>query len=86
MKFIPPGFWSLTMYSSETWYTVPNPINRYCLGSDNQLKTNADGSFTIYVQKDSPARTRSPTGCRRLRDRSTSTFELTRRRLLSSSL
>jgi len=54
MKFIPPGFWSLTMYSSETWYTVPNPINRYCLGSDNQLKTNPDGSFTIYVQKDSP--------------------------------
>ena len=41
----PPGFWSLTMYDGETFYTVPNPINRYTISSDNDLKMNADGSF-----------------------------------------
>jgi hypothetical protein len=32
----------------------PNPINRYALGSDNQLRRNADGSFTLHVQPDNP--------------------------------
>lgn len=50
----PPGFWSVTMYDGVTHFTVPNPINRYSLGSDNDLKKSADGSFTIYVQSDSP--------------------------------
>jgi hypothetical protein len=54
MKFIPPGFWSLTVYDGVTHYTVPNPIKRYTIGSDNDLKTNPDNSFTIYLQKDSP--------------------------------
>ena len=27
------------------------------------MKKNADGSLTLYIQKDSPARTRKPTGC-----------------------
>ncbi len=49
-----PGFWSLTMYDSVTSFSVPNPINRYCLGSDNKLKREADGSFTLYVQNDNP--------------------------------
>ena len=51
---VPPGFWSLTMYDEVTKLTVPNPINRYSLGSDDKLKKNADGSFTIYVQADNP--------------------------------
>jgi hypothetical protein len=50
-----PGFWSITMYDAANNYTVPNPINRYMLGSDSHdLKRNADGSFTIYIQRDSP--------------------------------
>jgi len=32
----------------------PNPINRYSLGSDNDLKKNADGSITMYLQHDNP--------------------------------
>ena len=36
------------MYDKVTSYSVPNPINRYCLGSDNDLKKNADGSFTPF--------------------------------------
>jgi hypothetical protein len=53
--FVEPGFWSLTLYDLANNYTVPNPLNRYTLGSDNKtLKRNADGSLTIYLQKDSP--------------------------------
>jgi DNA sulfur modification protein DndE len=55
IPFIPPGFWSITLYDSANNYTVPNPINRYMLGSDSpDLKKNPDGSFTIYIQNDSP--------------------------------
>lgn len=53
--YLKPGFWSLTMYDFKNNYTVPNPINRYCLGSDNPLKFNDDGSLTLYVQKEKPA-------------------------------
>ena len=51
---VSPGFWSLTMYDGITRFTVANPINRYSLGSDNNLKKNRDGSFTLYVQHDNP--------------------------------
>jgi DNA sulfur modification protein DndE len=55
IPFIAPGFWSMTLYDSGNNYTVPNPINRYMLGSDMpEMKKNADGSFTIYIQSDSP--------------------------------
>ncbi len=53
--FVEPGFWSLTLYDSANNYTVPNPLGRYSLGSDSKtLKRNADGSLTIYLQKNSP--------------------------------
>lgn len=52
-----PGFWSITLYDAKNNYTVPNPINRYMLGSDTpELKKNSDGSFTIYIQKESPGK------------------------------
>lgn len=54
---MPPvkGFWSLTMYSKEHFF-VPNQLNRYSLGTKNKtLKTDADGSLTIYVQSTPPA-------------------------------
>ena len=57
-KTIPPGFWSMTMYDGATFLTVPNPINRYALGSDSNLKRNADGSVTLYVQHDDPGPTK----------------------------
>ena len=55
---LPPvdGFWSLTMYSKEHFF-VPNPLNRYSLGTKNKnLKYNDDGSLTIYVQNTSPGK------------------------------
>jgi hypothetical protein len=51
---VSPGFWSLTAYDAVTSYTVPNAIDRYALGSDDDLKRSADGSFTLYLQHDDP--------------------------------
>ncbi len=59
---LPPvkAFWSLTMYDLETQLLVANPIDRYLINSTmlSQLKKNADGSLTIYVQRDSPGKSR----------------------------
>ena len=48
------GFWSsVTIYDGITELAVQNPINRYSLGSD-VLKKKPDGSFTMYLQADTP--------------------------------
>src|SRR4029077_13590875 len=49
-------FWSVTMYDGKTQLLTDNPINRYLINSPMLpgLKKNADGSLTIYMQKDSP--------------------------------
>ena len=66
--FVEPGFWSVTMYDTTNNYTVPNSIDRYSLGSDNTLTTNADGTTTIYIQAANPGQARvqnwlpAPTG------------------------
>lgn len=50
------GFWSLTMYNKHHFFE-PNALNRYSVGTKNKnLKTNADGSLTIYVQHGSPGK------------------------------
>lgn len=49
------GFWSLTLYDEQHFF-APNEINRYSVGTKNKdMKLNADGSVTIYVQADAPA-------------------------------
>ena len=57
---LPPvhAFWSVTMYDAKTQLLIENPINRYLINSPMLpgMKTNADGSLTIYVQKDSPGK------------------------------
>jgi hypothetical protein len=60
IKAVPPGFWSITVYDSATGFTVPNSIDRYSLGSDDEPKRNADGSFTFYVQAENPGPEREP--------------------------
>ena len=55
---LPPvnAFWSVTMYDGKTQLLVENAIDRYLINSQMlpDLKRNADGSLTIYIQKDSP--------------------------------
>jgi hypothetical protein len=52
---------------------IDNPINRYLINSPMlpDLKKNADGSLTIYMQKDSPGGDKESNGCPRRTDQST---------------
>jgi hypothetical protein len=53
--YIKPAFWALRMFDAKNSYPVPNPLNRYVIGSDSKdLKYNANGSLTIYLQADNP--------------------------------
>jgi hypothetical protein len=55
---LPPvnAFWSVTMYDGKSQFLIKNPINRYLLNSPmlSSMKKNADGSLTLYIQKDRP--------------------------------
>ena len=55
---LPPvnAFWSVTMYDGKSQFLIKNPINRYLINSPMLpgMKKNADGSLTLYIQKDSP--------------------------------
>ncbi len=55
---LPPvnAFWSVTMYDGKSQLLVKNPINRYLINSPMLpgMQKNADGSLTLYIQKDSP--------------------------------
>jgi hypothetical protein len=44
------------MYDGKTQLLIENPINRYLVNSPMlpDLKKNADGSLTIYIQNKSP--------------------------------
>jgi len=57
---LPPvnSFWSVTMYDGKTQLLIQNPINRYLINSPMlpELQKNADGSLTLYIQKDSPGK------------------------------
>ncbi len=55
---LPPvnAFWSVTMYDGKSQLLIQNPIDRYLVNSPMlpDLKKNADGSLTIYIQSKSP--------------------------------
>ena len=46
------------MYDGKTQLLIENPINRYLINSPMlpNMKKNADGSLTLYIQKDSPGK------------------------------
>lgn len=66
------AFWSLTMYDGKTQLLIENPINRYLVNSPMipAMRTNPDGSLTLYIQNNSPGPTRKPIGCLHRRGRS----------------
>jgi hypothetical protein len=48
------GFWSITMYEIDKgWWFVPNALNKFTVSPRNDLKSNADGSVTLYFQNES---------------------------------
>jgi hypothetical protein len=55
---LPPvnAFWSVTMYDGKSQFLVKNPIDRYLINSPmlSSMKKDADGSLTLYIQKDNP--------------------------------
>ncbi|MDI4659084.1 DUF1254 domain-containing protein [Xanthobacter autotrophicus] len=55
---LPPvnAFWSVTMYDGANQLLIQNPIDRYLINSPMlpNLKRNADGSLTLYIQNKSP--------------------------------
>ena len=57
---LPPvnAFWSVTIDDGKTQLLIENPINRYLINSPMlpYMKTNDDGSVTLYIQKDSPGK------------------------------
>ncbi len=57
---LPPvnAFWSITMYDGRTQLLIKNPINRYLINSPMMpaMTKGADGSLTLYIQKDSPGK------------------------------
>jgi len=59
---LPPvnAFWSVTMYEAPSRLLVANPLNRYLINSPMlpQLKRDADGGLTLYIQRDSPGKER----------------------------
>ncbi|WP_417735937.1 DUF1254 domain-containing protein [Rosistilla oblonga] len=59
---LPPvkAFWSLTMYDQPQSLLVANPIDRYLINSPMlpELKKDADGGLTLYIQNDSPGKER----------------------------
>jgi len=51
------GFWSITMYEIDKgWWFVPNALNKFTVSPRNDLKSNADGSVTLYFQNESPGK------------------------------
>lgn len=50
------AFWSLTMYDLPQSLLVANPIDRYLVNSSMvpEMKKDADGGLTIYIQNESP--------------------------------
>jgi hypothetical protein len=57
---LPPvnAFWSVTMYDGKSQLLIKNPLNRYLINSPmlSGMTKNADGTLTLYIQKDSPGK------------------------------
>jgi hypothetical protein len=59
---LPPvnAFWSVTMYDGTSQLLIKNPINRFLINSPMlpSMRKNDDDSLTLYIQKDSPGKSK----------------------------
>ncbi|MBM7062992.1 DUF1254 domain-containing protein [Pseudomonas sp. UL073] len=47
-------YWSITVTDSKTFLVLPNPLNRFSLNDQADLKYNPDGSLTLYFAPEQP--------------------------------
>ncbi|MGO8961896.1 MAG: DUF1254 domain-containing protein [Streptosporangiaceae bacterium] len=60
---LPPvdAFWSLAAYTTADMNLIPNPADRYSVGDRTPgLARDRGGALTIFLQPDSPGKTREP--------------------------
>ena len=70
---MPPAQWLLVAHDvRRRLFLRGEPAQPLQLSARQDLKANDDGSVDLYIQNESPARTRNPTGCRRPRTSSSS--------------
>jgi hypothetical protein len=52
------------MYDGKSQLLAKNPLNRYLINSpmEPKMKKSADGSLTLYIQKDSPGKDKDSNG------------------------
>ena len=48
-------FWSVIAVDSHRFLVLPNPLNRFLINNQSGVKTNADGSLTLYFADQKPA-------------------------------
>ena len=48
------AFWSITMYDYPDGFMIENPINRYSIGTYDEMKRDGNGSLTVYIQHRTP--------------------------------
>ncbi|MFK0090322.1 DUF1214 domain-containing protein [Pseudomonas sp. NPDC090755] len=48
-------FWSITATDAKNFRVLPNPLGRFLLNNQSDLKYNADGSLTLYFGPQQPA-------------------------------
>ncbi|MCP1224220.1 DUF1214 domain-containing protein [Sebaldella sp. S0638] len=48
------AFWSVTLYGTPDYRLVQNPINKYGINNVTGVKTNKDGSLTIWIAPTQP--------------------------------
>ena len=64
-------FWSVIAVDTSKYQVIPNEQDRYLLNKQSGVKTNEDGSLTLYFAPTKPRVRRSQTGCPRPRAKTT---------------
>ena len=54
------GYWSVTVYSMEDRYLIPNPQDRYSISSYTAMP-NPDGTYTVRINPEGSGKNAIPT-------------------------
>ncbi len=48
------AFWDITMYDFPDGFLIENPIDRYSIGTYDEMTRDANGGLTIHIQRETP--------------------------------